>query len=334
MTRLRSVGFFAPSGYVTTPAIVDRAAAFFAGRGWQVRTTASVGARDGRFAGPDALRLADLLQVANDPALDVALCVRGGYGMTRLLDGIDFAAIAERARRGAAPRFVGYSDFTAFHLAYLARAGGIGFQGPGAADFARAGDGDADAQFTVERFFATVTQAKTELEFATPAADLDVRGRLWGGNLTMVCHLLGTRYFPSVRGGILFLEDVNEAAYRIERMLLQLHHAGVLQRQKAILLGDFSALPAMANDNGYGLDSAIAALRARCATPVVTGLPFGHGARRATLPVGGRARCVVRSGVARLECSHYGLPDLHDSHDAYDSHNPHNPHDPHPSQQP
>ena len=305
MTRQRSVGFFAPSGYVTAPDIIDRAAAFFAQRNWEVRRTESVGSRDGRFAGSDALRRADLLRVANDETLDVALCVRGGYGMTRLLEGIDFAAIAERAARGAAPLFVGYSDFTAFHLAYLARAGGIGFQGPGAADFARAGAGDADAQFTVERFFATVTQARTELAFPTPAADLDVRGRLWGGNLTMVCNLLGTPYFPAVRGGILFLEDVNEAAYRIERMLLQLHHAGVLRRQKAILLGDFSPLPVMPNDNGYDLDGAVAALRARCATPIVRGLPFGHGARRATLPVGGRARCVVRSGVAHLECSHY-----------------------------
>jgi muramoyltetrapeptide carboxypeptidase len=109
-----------------------------------------------------------------------------------------------------------------------------------------------------------------------------------------------------VRGGILFVEDVNEPAYKIERMLHQLAHAGILQRQQAILLGDFEPVTPMPNDNGYGIEDAIARLRAIAGVPVIRGLPFGHTPRKLTLPVGGRARLVVRrGGAAVLELARY-----------------------------
>jgi muramoyltetrapeptide carboxypeptidase len=138
-----------------------------------------------------------------------------------------------------------------------------------------------------------------QIEFAVdttlvPGVELDIEGLLWGGNLAMVCSLLGTAFMPHVAGGILVLEDVNEPAYRIERLLLQLWHAGVLQRQRAVVLGDFSGMASLPNDAGYGLPQAIAAIRQRCHIPFVGGLPLGHAARRATLAVG---------AVARLSCS-------------------------------
>ncbi len=296
--RPPTVGFFAPSSYLPDPAVMDRAAAFFAGRGWRVSAGESVFAREQRFAGADALRLGELQGFATDPGIDVAIAARGGYGMSRLLDGIDYPAIAVAGRP-----LVGYSDFTAFNLALLARTGAISFQGPSASDFA-AGDDDADAAFTRTHFFATLASPGYAFEFALaggPApASLDVQGRLWGGNLAMVCSLLGTPYFPRVRGGLLFLEDTNEPWYRVERLLLQLAHAGVLGRQKAILLGDFSPVPTVANDQGFGMAAIRAALAARIDTPVLTGLPFGHGRRRVTLPVGAPARLAVRGDTARL----------------------------------
>src|SRR4029077_12256147 len=112
-------------------------------------------------------------------------------------------------------------------------------------------------------------------------------GTLWGGNLAMVAHLVGTPYFPHVDGGILFLEDVCEHPYRIERMLYQLHHAGVLARQRAILLGRFTEFELNGNDGGYDLEGAVAQLRSLVNVPVFTGLPFGHVADKLTLPVGG-----------------------------------------------
>jgi muramoyltetrapeptide carboxypeptidase len=289
------IGLVAPSGFVPDPAVVERAAAFFAARGWRVTTGKSVFAREQRFAGPDALRLADLLRFATDPSLDVVLAVRGGYGLSRLLPQVDFAAI--KARR---PLMVGYSDFTAFHLAYLAR-GGVSFAGPSAEDFgARTPD-----PFTIEHFFGVLQNRRYAVEFEGEGQACRMEGRLWGGNLALVCALVGTPFFPRVRGGILFLEDVNEPAYRIERMLLQLAQAGILQRQRGILLGAFHPVAPMANDNGYGLSSVIEFLRRRSRLPIITGLPFGHVARKLTLPVGGRAALTFRRGRAQLVLGRY-----------------------------
>jgi muramoyltetrapeptide carboxypeptidase len=296
-----SVGFFAPSGCLPEPAVMDRAAGFFAARGWRVSAGESVFARELRFAGPDALRAGELQRFATDPGLDVAIAARGGYGLSRILEQLDYAAIA-----AARTPLVGYSDFTAFNLALLAKAGGISFQGPSATDFSRDVAADADAAYTIEHFFAAIANPSYAVEFAADpasvaAGELDVRGRLWGGNLAMVCSLLGTPYFPRVRGGILFLEDVNEPAYRIERMFLQLLQAGVLERQKAIVLGDFTGIQQLATDNGYDLDAAWEAVRVRCPVPIVGGLPFGHGRRRVTLAVGARARLSLRGARARLD---------------------------------
>ena len=294
--RLPRLGIVAPSGCLPDPAIVDRAAACLASRGWQVSAGDGVFAREQRFAGPDSLRAAELQAFALDRSLDVVLSARGGYGLTRLLDRFDYTRI--RARR---PILVGYSDFTAFHLAYLAH-GGISFAGPGAADFARP---EPDA-FTLEQFFAVLGSRSHELVFdAQGARRLSARGRLWGGNLTLVASLVGTRWLPTIRGGLLFLEDVNESAYRIERMLYQLWHAGVLQRQRAVLLGSFDPVPAMGNDNGYDLASAIAHLRSRLTVPIIEGLPFGHGLRKATLPVGAMASLELGRGRARLAFARY-----------------------------
>lgn len=291
-----TLGIVAPSGFVRDPSVIDRAAAFFAARGWQVEAGDSVFAREQRFAGSDELRLADLQRFATDATVALVVSARGGYGLSRLLDRIDFAAIKARA-----PVMVGYSDFTAFNLAYLKR-GGISFAGPCAVEFGA----PEPSSFTVEHFFGVLnaTSYAVDLELQGPSAD--VSGRLWGGNLAMVVALLGTPYFPRVRGGILFLEDVNEPAYKIERMFYQLAHAGVLQQQAAIVLGEFAPLTVMPNDNGFDLGAVIERLRQISGVPVFTGFPFGHSPRKLTLPVGGRARLAVkRNGSSVLELSRY-----------------------------
>jgi muramoyltetrapeptide carboxypeptidase len=295
----RTLGIVAPSGFLPDPAAIDRAAALFSARGWHVQAGDSVFAREQRFAGSDELRLADLQRFATDPTIDVVVSARGGYGLSRLLDRIDFDSI--KARK---PIIGGYSDFTAFSLAYLAR-GGVSFAAPCAAEL---GAMKPNA-YAVEHFFGVLGNARyaTELQLDGPA--VDVNGKLWGGNLAMVVALIGTPYFPSARsvdGGILFLEDVNEPAYKIERMLYQLAHAGVLQRQAAILLGDFNPIIPMPNDNGFELSMVIERLRQIAGVPVFSGLPFGHSPQKLTLPVGGRARLAVqRGGRAVLEFTDY-----------------------------
>ena len=135
---------------------------------------------------------------------------------------------------------------------------------------------------------------KTEC-FRTEAGfdGLGVKGVLWGGNLTVLCSLLGTPHWPAVKGGILFLEDVNEHPYRVERMLLQLAQAGVLRQQKAVVLGAFSGWRPTPLDRGYGMKAVLSRLRSTSRTPMLGGLPFGHVQPKVSLPVGRRAQLLV-----------------------------------------
>ena len=289
----------APAGFATDPQAVDRAVDRLRALGHAVRCDATARGRWQRFSAPDDERLAAVARVAADADADVALMLRGGYGFTRLVDRIDFVAVKEGRKR-----WLGHSDFTAFQLAALARAGMVTFAGPMAAyDFGA----DPPSAFTLDHCFGVLQNASWEVECGLDGPSRAAqRGVLWGGNLALVTHLAGTPFLPDVAGGILFLEDVGEHPYRIERMLYQLLHAGILARQRAILLGDFTEYQLNANDGGYDLAAAIAHIRARIAVPVYTGLPFGHVKDKLTLPVGGRCELVARDGRAMLRFTKYG----------------------------
>jgi muramoyltetrapeptide carboxypeptidase len=196
---------------------------------------------------------------------------------------------------------VGHSDFTALQLGLLAHTGAgpaaITWQGPMACDdFGRADEAGGVDEVTRDCFAEAMSGELEAVGFRTePGFDgLDVKGLLWGGNLAMLQSLLGTPHWPKVKGGILFLEDVNEHPYRVERTLLQLHQAGVLARQKAVVLGDFSGWRKSPIDRGYSFKSMVAHLRSACGTPLLTGLPFGHVPTKVTLPVGARVQLVVQ----------------------------------------
>jgi muramoyltetrapeptide carboxypeptidase len=128
------------------------------------------------------------------------------------------------------------------------------------------------------------------VQWSTKESSIDVEGMLWGGSLAMICSLIVTPYLPAVDGGILFVEDVNEHPYRIERMLLQLDEVGILRRQQALVLGDFTSYRTTDYDRGYGLASVVDFLQKRIGIPIITGLPFGHAAQKLTLPVGAIVR--------------------------------------------
>jgi muramoyltetrapeptide carboxypeptidase len=289
----------APAGFATDPVALDRAVACLERLGHRVTCDPTARGRFQRFAAPDDERLAAIARVAADPDVDVAIMLRGGYGFTRLIDRIDFAAL-----RGARARWMGHSDFTAFSLAALAVAGVVTFAGPMAAyDFGAV----APSAFTLDQCFGVLTNDAWDVECAVDGPSrASAQGVLWGGNLAMVAHLAGTRFLPDVGGGILFLEDVAEHPYRVERMLYQLLHAGVLARQRAVLLGAFTEYQLNANDGGYDLATAIAHVRERVDVPLYTGLPFGHVPEKLTLPVGGQCAFETRDGHARLRFSDYG----------------------------
>lgn len=298
MIRPRGIGLFAPAGYALDPPAIDRAVTRLTAMWERVIVDPTCRMRWQRFAATDDERLAAIQRMAADPGVDLAIALRGGYGMTRLLPRIDFPELAQ-----AGKAWLGYSDFTAFHLAALARAGMVSFAGP-----VVSGDFGAPepSAFTFDHCFGLLDQARYTIECDLEGPDVACAGTLWGGNLALVAHLVGTPYFPAIEGGILFLEDVGEVPYRIERMLYQLHHAGVLAAQQAIVLGRFTDYTLSPNDGGYDLDSALAHLRSVCATPVLTGLPFGHVHDKLTLPVGGRCELTVRAGRATLALSGYG----------------------------
>jgi muramoyltetrapeptide carboxypeptidase len=296
VTRPHGIGLYAPAGYAVDPTTVDRAETRLVAMWERVTVDPTCRTRWQRFAARDDERLAAVERMMRDPAVDLAITLRGGYGWTRLLPHLDFAAIA-----AAGKMWLGYSDFTAFQLAALARAGMVTYAGPTVTDFGA----PQISAFTLDHCFGLIDQPRYEVACALDGPDIVTAGTLWGGNLALAAHLAGTPYLPSIEGGILFLEDVGESPYRVERMLYQLQHAGILRRQRAILLGQFTEYALSPNDGGYDLDTAVAHLRAVCGVPVFTGLPFGHVADKLTLPVGGRCDLMVRDGGATLVFSDY-----------------------------
>ena len=281
------IAIVAPAGCVADPSLVERAVARLEARGCIVRNHYDHSCIHQRFGGTDAARLAQLQAAVADPDVQLIIGVRGGYGITRLLPHIDFEALAASGKI-----VVGFSDFTALHMGLMARAGGLSYAGP-----MIAGDFGAEepVDFTLDDFWqclAGPTHTITARACGNP--DVDVRGTVWGGNLAMIGSLLGTPYFPRIDGGILYLEDIGEHPYRVERLLLQLMQAGVLARQQAVVLGDFSGYRLGLLDNGYDADAMLDYVRRTLPLPVLTGLEFGHGPRRVTIPFGAQGH--LRSG--------------------------------------
>ncbi len=288
MSTHRTIELIAPSGCPQDPAAVHRALERLHAQGHRVEGIQATERRYQRFAGTDGQRAAELNRFA-DPSRklpDIALAVRGGYGAVRILHGLDYDGLQKRLA-GQPIAFCGHSDFTAIQLALLARAGLTTFGGPMlVSDFGA----DELSAFTMHHFWNALSQPEFTLKVNAPQAQAtDVSGTLWGGNLAVLTSLIGTPYLPSVEGGILFVEDVNEQPFRIERMIYQLHLSGILARQQALVLGEFSGGKPFDVDNGYDLKEMVEQVRAVVGIPVITGLPFGHVPDMVTLPVGAQA---------------------------------------------
>ncbi len=305
-TQTIGIAIVAPSGYTLDDAALARGIAALEAQGHTVHNYFDSAAVFQRFAGTDEARLAQLYAAAEDPRVRVVMALRGGYGMSRLLPHIDFDRMAASGKI-----FVGYSDFTAFQMALLAKTGAISYAGPMfLPDFAAR----EPLAYTIDDFFQCVTSRSRSHRVSQSARGnptLNVHGTLWGGNLAVIMSLLGTEYFPVVDDGILFVEDINEHPYRVERMLLQLMQSGVLARQKALILGDFSGYKISPADNGYDFDAMLAYLRKTLPCPVLTGLQFGHCAKRVTIPVGAKAD--LWSDAAHFELSISGYPTVGDA---------------------
>ena len=297
---------FSPSSAVRDKAAFRRGFKRLKAQGHEVEVDEAALSSHMRFAGDDATRIAAIGRAAASGA-DVVLISRGGYGLTRILPALPYKAIAKAIDAGT--QFMGLSDFTAFNQAVLAKTGRITWQGPALGeDFGTADEPDDIMQacfddLLMEQGEGTGWQLpKTQAQQRVLVKDAP----LWGGNLTVLTSLLGTPFFPQIKGGVLFLEDVGEHPYRIERMLTQLLHAGVLGQQKAIVFGQFSNYKLTPHDKGFKLQSVVDWLRTQIKTPVLTDLPFGHVATKLCLPVGQQIDLVVEERDALLLWAHEG----------------------------
>lgn len=309
---------YSPSGAVLVKSVFRRGVKRLQALGHEVEVDDAALARHMRFAGEDEVRVAAIHRAAASGA-DVALISRGGYGISRLLPAIDLRKVAKAVERGT--KFVGLSDFTALQCALLAKNGARSWAGPALlGDFGREGDPDEimlacfedllagrgeGAGWSIPRTDAPKSIAKNPGGARSSGLFHCRNATLWGGNLAMLCSLVGTPWMPQVKGGVLFLEDANEPPFRIERMLLQLLHAGVLGAQKAIVLGQFTDYRVLAAyERGFKLATVVERLRAQLKIPVVTGLPFGHVPTKVLLPVGAKVEFAVEDGEALIYWGH------------------------------
>jgi muramoyltetrapeptide carboxypeptidase len=297
-----SIGIWAPSGRVDEASLA-LGVAYLEDLAHRVVVPAETLHTWRYFAGSDEERLCGLEALLDDPSIDMVIAARGGYGMTRILSRIDWNRVAASGKI-----FVGFSDFTAFNMAAYACANLLTFHGPMLTmDFGKA----QPDTFAEQHFWMALTRASHRIDDIACDHGYDPRridGTLWGGNLALLAHLAGTPYFPSIDGGILYVEEIAEEPYAVERLFYQLHHCGVLGRQRALVLGDFAdCVPGNPARYPYSMDEVVDTLRKLLPSPVLTGLPFGHVARKATLPFGAPGTLSLREGGYSLRFSDHLL---------------------------
>ena len=275
------IGLIAPAGPATLD--VEKAGQWMRARGHELRIFPGVYERDGYLAGSDAVRLRDLHAAFADPEIDAIFCLRGGYGTPRLLDSLDFNLL-----RANPKPFVGYSDITALHLAITRHAGFVTFHGPMLnADLL----GDKQQPTESSLFSMLRGQLSTGSVLAHPVAyplttiEPGIAcGPLLGGNLSMIAAVMGTDYEIDADGIILFIEDVNEPLYRIDRLLTHLRLAGKLAHIAGVLVGD------MAGVDNAALERLLKQTFEPLCIPVLSGWRSGHCDPNLTLPMGARVR--------------------------------------------
>ena len=316
---MKHIYIYSPSSAVRDKTNFKRGVRRLRALGHEVEIDEAALASHQRFAGDDETRLAAIHRAAASGA-DVALISRGGYGLSRILPGIRYKAVAKAIAGGT--QFVGLSDFTAFQMALLAKTGAVSWAGPALGeDFGGEAEPDDIMQACFEDLITgqgegtgwqlpkppggAVNLAAGSAQKKRSAGDFSVHGAtLWGGNLAMLSSLVGTPYLPQITGGVLFLEDVGEHPYRLERMLTQLLHAGVLARQKAVIFGQFTNYKLVPHDKGFKLQAVLSWLQSQIKAKVLTGLPFGHVPTKVLLPVGGKISLVVEGRDAFVLWGH------------------------------
>ncbi len=273
------VALVAPSGILPDPLHVARAEDNVRSLGWIPITGSNVSRIHGYLAGTDDERISDLNHAIQDDSIDAVWCVRGGYGAMRLLRDIDYKALRSNPRP-----FIGFSDITAFHAAIWKECGIVSFHGPTArgelTDFSRR---------SLVRAVVDQTSSCGTVPNGRVLRPGKARGRLAGGNLALVASLMGTPWAVDFDGAILVLEDIDEAVYRVDRMMRQLLLSGALSKCAGIVAGDFRPPSGETNEQNRRIDDVIAEAADEAGLPCLAGAPFGHIGDQWTIPLGATA---------------------------------------------
>ena len=290
------VRIFAASGYAEQANRIEIGLRRLYDAGFTITNQQAAYRRYQRFAGSDAERIADLQDVALGRVATpkVLMGLRGGYGAVRLLPHVDWASLGTRMREQGTLLF-GFSDTTAIQMALLARGNMPSFAGPMLySEFGK----PQPSVYTMQSFIDSTTRSNNTIHVAEiQSRSVRAEGVLWGGNLSVLASLAGSPYMPDISGGILFLEDVGEQPYRIERMLQTLYMAGILGKQQAVVMGNFRMGTIRdVYDSSYNFNSVVNTMSRLAKVPVLTGFPFGHITNKTTFPLGAQARIEPMSG--------------------------------------
>jgi muramoyltetrapeptide carboxypeptidase len=276
------VALVAPAGPLPKPEDLPRAQENARSLGWEPIVGAHATERLGYLAGHDRDRLNDLNQALRDPKFDAVWILRGGYGLMRILAGIDYDALSRTPKA-----IIGFSDVTALHSAVQRKCRLITYHGPHAREVL--------TDFSRDSFQRAVINQTDSCGAAPNAREINAgaaEGRLVGGNLSLLSSLCGTPYMPDLTDGILILEDINEPVYRIDRMLQQLKLGGVLNGCKAIVFGDCTSCPEDAGGAEAGarkFDDVLGEIAHSLGVPCLSGVPVGHIDEQWTIPLGAMA---------------------------------------------
>jgi muramoyltetrapeptide carboxypeptidase len=283
-----TIGVVAPASPVASPDRIDTGIHWLESRGFTVVRGRHITDTDGYLAGEDAVRAHDLMQMFLRTDIDAIMCTRGGYGTMRILPLLDYAAIRRH------PKIImGFSDITALSLALHVRTGLLTFAGPMVAA-EMAGPPLARTEAVMwDVLFGRATKLAARADGARTLVPGRAEGTLLGGNLALVSAIAGTPFEPTWDGAILFLEDVGEPVYRIDRMLCQLQLAGVLGRIGGAVLGRFTGIPDAEPDRA--LETVLDEYFRPLGIPVLMDFPFGHTPDKMTLPLGARVVLDTRS---------------------------------------
>ncbi len=280
-----TIGIVSPASSPDDVAKIESGVNYLEKLGYRVEVGKNVGKSAGYLAGSDDERLEDLQNMFKNKKIKAIICVRGGYGSPRILDKIDYKIIAHNPKI-----FVGYSDITALQMAFLAKTGLITFAGPMlAVDFS-----DKVNTFTEEMFWALLTSNKKFGKISPPGDEKmfhlnsgSVKGRVVGGNLSLISSLVGTGYLPDIKDKILFIEEVGELPYRIDRMLNQLRLAKVLTKASGAILGAFTECNETdPSKKTLTLGEVISEYFGKLDIPVVYNFKHGHLKENITIPYG------------------------------------------------